>query len=243
MSQAGAVVEQEEREPGEELPATQTTFYLEAGKLRIDTKSSEGEETVLLYDQSKAVVWVIDPPARTYVEITPAQVEELRQRLDEASKQMEAQLAELPPEQRALIEEMMKQQLGRSGTVTVQEVGTEEKVNGFVCTRYQVLTDGERTAELWAAPHEQLQLRHEEYETFRALGQFFKALGQSAPVRTGWLPGEHQAEGVPVRRLTYAGSRLIAEGQVTKAERRTLEPSLFVLPSGLKKRKFELGEE
>lgn len=246
VAAAGVVIEAEQLGPGDDTPAWRITFYLEAGKLRMETKSAEGEESITLFDQDKQVVWVIDRIAGTYYEMTPASVQEMQERLDQAKKEMEAQLAQMPPEQRQLVEQMMKQQFGGDVAVTVQERNRGEKVREFVCTRYEVLSGGARSAEVWVAPLEQLQLGAQEFEIFLALGRFFAPLGSSAPItqlggRLAWEQGGDQMEGFPVRSLTYDEERVVAEERVVRAERRSLEATLFELPSGL--RKTELGQE
>ncbi len=59
-ARAGVVIQQEERGPGNDLPLAQATFYLDAGRLRIERTSAEGLETIIIFDQAKKVVWVID---------------------------------------------------------------------------------------------------------------------------------------------------------------------------------------
>lgn len=236
---AGVVIEQEQRGPGTNTPVWRITFYLDAGKLRVESKSAEGEESITIFDEARQVLWVIDPGAGTYYEMTPATLRGMQQRMEEARKQMQAQLAQLPPEQRKMMEEMMKQQMGGPPpAVSAREVARGEKVGPFVCIHYELLTGGQRSGEVWAAGIEQLQLREAEYKTFQALGRFLEPLGQMAPAGGSWTRGGQDIQGFPVRSLNYEGKRLVAEEMVVKAERRALEAGLFTLPPGLEKSEF-----
>ena len=240
-AQAGVMIQQEQRVPGKEPAVAQTIFYIDAGKLRIETKTAEGKETLIIFDQAKQVVWVIDRSAGSYYELTSTQVQAMSARLNQAMQEMEARLAQMPPERRKMMEGMVKQMMGqRGGTpkVTVRELSRGERMGQFLCTRYELLTGGKLSGEIWAAPLEQLPLQEGEYETLQALGRFFEPLGQRAPAGAGWSGGRQQIDGFPVRSVTYTGQRTVAETQVLKLERRDLEANLFSLPAGLQKTEF-----
>jgi len=239
---AGVVIQQEQRETGSDTPIVETTIYLDAGKLRVEARSAEGEQTITIFDEAKQVLWVIDRVAGTYYEMTAAKMADMKKRMDEARKTMEAQLAQMPPERRKMIEEMMKQQMGGAGDMTVREMSRGEKLGSFTCIHYEQLVKGQRSGEVWTASPDQLQLGDAEYKTFQALGRFLEPLGQSAPGGAGFVPASRYLEGFPVRSLTYDGGQAVAEEKVTRAERRALEPGLFTLPPGLEKTEMDAEE-
>ena len=243
--QAGVMIQQEERTPGQDLARAHTTFYLDAGKLRIDTKNADGEETTIIFDEGRQVVWVIDHSARSYYELTQTEVQAMGEHMGQAMKELEAQLAEMPPEQRQMMERMMERmrgQMQQAPVVTVEQVGGGEEVGQFVCTHYRLLTGGELSSEIWTAPLNQLQLQEAEFGTFQALARFFEPLGQQGPKGIRWRAGGEQIEGFPVRSVFYAGRRVVAEEELLKAERKPLEASVFKLPPGLKKTEFQPGD-
>lgn len=244
-ARAGVVIEQEQREPGSDTPGARTVYYFEGTRLRIETQSEAGE-MIVLFQAEKSLAWIIDREAGTYAELTPAKVAELRQKIEEARREMAAQLAELPAEQREAMERLLGPQVAAPKPLTVRVLGRGEAVGSFVCTHYEVLSENKRKAEVWAAGPEQLQLDPKEYETFAALDRLLAPLGSGGPLGAlgglSALPsGGEKVEGFAVRSLTYANGQPVAEERVLKAERRALEPSLFSLPSGL--RKTELGAE
>jgi len=238
---AGVVIQQEQTEVGSNAPLSQTTFYLDAGKIRIEARNTDGEHTITIFDEAKQVLWVIDPVTGTYREMTGAQVAEMGQRLAEARKMMEEQLAQMPPDRRKMIEEMMQGQMG-GGQMTVREVARGVKVGPFTCIHYEQLSEGRRSGEVWTASHDQLQLEAAEHKTLQALGRFLEPMGQAAPGGAGLIPASRHIEGFPVRSLAYDGGEAVAEEKVTKTERRALEPSLFTLPPGLRKTEMEMEE-
>ncbi|MBI3895365.1 MAG: DUF4412 domain-containing protein [Acidobacteria bacterium] len=246
-AQAGVVIEQQERQPANQNQAHTAILYVDAGKLRMETKSPQGEDVVMIFDQSKQVMWTIDRKAGTYYEITAADVQKMGQsmgqamgQMSEMMKQMEAEMANMPPEQRAMMERMMKQgsmtmAQPAAPQITVEEKGQGDKVGQFSCSLYDVLTNGQRTQEVCAAPLDQALMQPPEYQTFQAMAEFYEPLRRNAP-QGGWgVSGVSQIKGFPVRWRSYEGGRTVSEWEVVKAEQRDLDPSQFGLPSGLKK--------
>ncbi len=228
---AGVRVETEQREPGSEAALGRTVYYLDANRLRLEAKSEEGEDVVIIFHADRSLAWLIDQREGTYVELTPEKIAKLREQLEAQRQQMEKELAKLPAEQRQAIEQMMG---GTGGAaVSYRPAGHDEKVGAYVCTRYEVLQQDERTAEIWAAPLDQLQIHPEEFKTLTDLGRLLEPLGEQGPV--GQIKQMTSMEGFPVRSVSYAAGQAIAEQRVVKAERKTFEPSLFELPRGLRK--------
>jgi hypothetical protein len=246
---AGVVVEHEQREPDSQAVTGRVTYYLDAGRLRIESQTEDGDETTIIFRADKPVAWTIDQVEKTYFELTPAEVERLRQQMEQGRRQMEEALKQMPPEQREAMEQMM----GQMGTMmaapepaVVRVVAEGESVSSFVCTHYEVARGGQRESEVWAAPIEDLKLRPAEYQALIDLARLFEPLSQAMPVgQLGELAAlddsDEAIEGFPVRTLTYVESRPVSEEIVTRAEREDFSAELFELPRGLRKREF--GEE
>lgn len=246
---AGVLLELQAREPGSDAVLARTVFSLEPGLLRLEARSQEGETTVVIFRARESVAWVIDPTAGTYYEITPARVAELGKQMGAAQREMAAELAKMPPEQRRAIEEMMGsmgQTVGAPPPATMRLLARGEQVGAFQCARYEILRGGARTAEIWVAPLEQLQLRREELDTLAALGRMLEPLGQQGPASqlsglAAMEGGGEKVDGFPVRSLSYDNGQAYREELLVRAERQSFEPKLFELPAGL--RKTEFGQE
>lgn len=237
---AGVVIEMEQRQPSSNAVMARAVFYLDAGRLRIEAQGEAGEDMVVIFRAEESVAWSIDRKEGTYYEFTLAEATRLSSQMEKARQQMEAQMGEMSPEERRMLEQMMGQRMGAPAPISVRVVGRGEQMGGFTCTRYEVLRGGARSAEVWTAPPEQLQIRPEEFDTLGALARLFEPLRQAAPLgaRGGLsaLPeGSNKMEGFPVRTLTYDEGRPVAEERVVRSARQSLAASLFELPSGLRK--------
>ena len=131
---AGARVETEQREPGSEAALGRTVYYLDAGRLRLEAKSEEGEDVVIIFRADRSLAWLIDQREGTYVELTPEKIAKLREQLEAQRQQMEKELAKLPAEQRQAIEQMMGGPAAAGG-VSYRAAGHDEKVDSFLCTQ------------------------------------------------------------------------------------------------------------
>jgi hypothetical protein len=250
---AGTVVQQLEFEPGKTEARQQTTVYLEGGKMRVEGVNASSKKFVVIFDETEQVTWMIDPDKGSYMEFTAADVERMASQMhgmatqmQEMMKQMEAQMANMPPEQRAMMEQMMRGRMaGMAGggmpapaTKTVRQKAAGETVGQFTCTRYEILADGELTQEVCAAPADALQLDASAMETFKALGKFYEPLTRVASSFSGdWAAptAMDQIEGFPVQTIIYKEGKATSEWRVEQAETRALEAGLFELPDGLKK--------
>jgi hypothetical protein len=238
-AQAGVVVEVEQRLPGTGAVMGRTVYYFDAGRLRVESTSEEGEQAVVIFRSDRKTAWLIRPSEGSYVELTPAKIAELQKRIEAEQQRQAEELAKLPPDQRKAMEELMAAVAGPAAALTFNAVGRDEKVNGYTCTRYEALEGESRVAEIWTAPLDQLKLSAPEYEPLREMGRMMEPLGASKPLAQ--LMQTAALEGVPVRTVSYADGVALSEDRVVSAERRTLESRLFELPRGL--RRVEPGEE
>lgn len=239
-AQAGVVIEQEQREPGRPAVTGRTTLQLDAGRLRVESTDESGEQHVMIFRADRSVVWMIDPKQRTYSELTKARVEQMRGQMDAARREMAEQLAQLPPEQRQAVEQMMGQRMGASAPVSVHALGAGEPVGTFTCTRYEILRGSERLQEVCAAPLAQLHVTAEDIKTFTELGRMLEPLGQKATA--GQWSALESINGFPVRSISYHAGRAVLEERLVRAEQKALDPGLFELPAGYRRVELERGE-
>jgi len=247
-ARAGTVIQQAESAPGTSQPRQLVTLYVNAGKLRIEGENPASGKYVMIFDQARQVTWMADLGKGTYMEFTAAQVQGMANQtqgmmgqMQEAMKQMESQMANMPPEQRAMMEQMMKQQMGGMGNnaapeTTVREKAKGEKIGQFTCTRYEVLRGGQLSQEVCAAPASQLQLDPAAFATFQALAEFYEPLTSQIPKGSWAAPsGMKQIQGFPVQTVIYSGQKPESEWRLVKIENKSLDAGLFVLPANLKK--------
>ena len=246
IARAGVMIQQEGTELGANKPKQKMTLYIESGKLRMDGEGPDSKKYGIIFDGDKQVMWMLSPDEGTYRELNGSQMEQIGQQMGQAMQQMQAQLATMPPEQRKMVEDMMKQQMAGAGAgaapeISVIEKGSGEKVGSYSCTRYGVLSNGQLPEEIWAASADQVHLQESDFKTFQAMAKFYEPLLRNAP-KGSWSPrAMQQIKGLPVKSVQYDGQRATYEWDVVKIEQKSLDGSLFTLPAGLKKADMGMG--
>ena len=81
---------------------------IESKRMRAESSGAAGEKMIVLFDGTTQVMRLVDNEKKTYTEMTKEDVDALGGQMSAMMAQMEQQLKNLPPEQRAQVEAMMK---------------------------------------------------------------------------------------------------------------------------------------
>src|ERR1019366_1860160 len=119
-------------------------------------------------------------------------------------------------------------------TMSLKELGSE-KVGSYNTTHYEMLTNGERTEEIWAAPVDQAKLSSADFKTFQDMAKFFEALTRNVPQGSFTFSAMEQLKGFPVKTVQYSGGKPSHEWNMVSVEQKSLDGNLFTVPAGMKK--------
>src|SRR5919197_5550213 len=127
------------------------------GKEQIDTKlyhmpqmfkmiRDDGNATIVRLD--KELIISVNNEKREYSQMTFAELEtkmkEVRSKVDIAMQEMQKKMADMPPERRKIIEQMMGKNLGLGsggGKLEVKKTGESKTISGYACTKLVVTQD------------------------------------------------------------------------------------------------------
>ena len=148
---------------------------IEKTRMRAETTRPMGGKTVVLFDGPTQVIRIVDEAAKTYNEMTKADVDGMGAQMAGVTAQMQAAMANMSPEQRAQVEAMMK---ARGGSVPgagifpparteYTKVGTD-KVGKWTCDRYEGFKNGEKTSEVCTVDPKVLGITAADLEITRA---------------------------------------------------------------------------
>lgn len=122
-----------------------TKGYLKPMKL----KNVEVEEaTAVIVRADKEMLYQLDTKAKTYSEMTFAEMRQQLQAAEEQMKKLQEQLKDMPPEQRAMMEGMMSKMTKEKG-FDISKTGEKKKISGYSCEKVLLLEAGEPTGEFW----------------------------------------------------------------------------------------------
>ncbi len=187
----------------------------------------------------------VDYEGRNYFTATIQEyAQTIRGAMTGAMKEMQEALKDVPPEQRQMIEQMMRSQMGQSGPATqecreprveLRKSGQQATIVGYSAVHYDVLADGKLTSELWIATGVTAWRELDQKKLERFAAEMAKLAGCSSSRSRQGLPGgdpswKLASEGYPVRTVDRGGSGATIE--VVKMETRTVPAAEFQPPPG-----------
>jgi len=224
-----------------------TQVQIERTRMRTEIAGPNGATQVVVFDSTKQILYTIDPVAKTYSEMTKADVDAAGARMGDAMGQMQKALEGMPPAQRAQMEAMMKGRLGglpgaNPPAKTEYRRGATSKVSKWTCDVYEGYQNNAKTGEVCTVSASALGFAANDFEVSRQLAAFMRGLipqGADQVFQAGRAE-EQGYEGVPVRRVTtIAGREVVTE--LTSVTRQNFPDALFAIPDGFTKTERGLG--
>jgi Domain of unknown function (DUF4412) len=220
-------------------------IQMDKDHIRVESRSS-GEETAFVFDGPKQTARMINITKKTYMEMTKADLDQMRGQVDAAMAQMQEQLRNLPPEQRAMVEQMMRGRgLPNAGPAnaasaapkaTYRQTGSD-KVANWACNKYEGSVNGQKTTEVCTVDPKEFGLTPADFEAARQLAEFMKSMLPQMP-DSAFVNGTTQAEGfsgVPVRRTSFRNGTVDSVTEITEARRQAFPAATFEVPAGFRK--------
>jgi hypothetical protein len=194
----------------------------------------------LIIRLDKELLISVDNQKKEYSQMTFAELEtrmkEMRGRMEAALQEMQKKMADMPPEQRKLMEQMMAKSpvAGlRGGQYEVKRSGETKTISGFACTKYVVTRDGSDVLVLWTTKDvKEFATLRQDYEQFV---RRMAPLPASASKGSGGMPTDAWTEamkvidGFPIQEEVMGVTTV-----VTKLVRKPIATSEFEPPAGYK---------
>jgi hypothetical protein len=226
---------------------TTNKTYVDSDRLRMDTQSM-GANTIIIFRQDKGLFWVINQKDNTYMEITKQDLQAMKAKMDETKTMMDEKMKNLPPEQKQMMEKMMKGRMPMvppAGAVKTnyKKVGSGEKVNQWVCAKYEGYQEEKKVREIWTTDWKSLGLTPETFKLMKDISEFFGELAKDMAANFDKIGSEEWEKeqgysGIPVKTLTYTDGELRTTTEVTEVRQENLSALLFDLPSRLTKKEM-----
>lgn len=232
-ARAGVVMQFEHREADGQPPVIGTAW------INPDRVAMVIDEQTMIYRADEQVLRTWSEGSKTYQEIT----KETAAGISDAMKQMQDMLQSMPPEQRAMVEQMMKQRgapamsaapAAPAGPAEIVATGKTQTLRGWACSSYEERRDGRSESELWVTDWAGFGLVPSDFTVFKSLAEFVKTMAgpmakqmESAYARS-WE--DERLPGVPVRIVTLPDKSV---HDITKLERQDIPASRFEVPAGM----------
>src|ERR1700674_634344 len=156
---------------------TTDQILLDSSRMRLE--SDDGKSMMFLTDGGRNRMVILDKARNTYQEIDEQTMNQLAQQMSGITAQMDAAMKNMTPEQRAMMEKMMKGKMPQAAAAAPKTVYTAKgsgSVNGFSCTKYEGDRGGQKEAEVCAALPAQLKLTPGDLQIFEKMREFSNTL-------------------------------------------------------------------
>lgn len=233
---AGVYVELVERDLTAGTSALSQKMYVQNGNGRF--VDDGGRATIIKGD----TMYIVDDSDKSYIVFDKATMEQLAQQLGAAMERMKQQLAKLPPEQRAQMEQAMANVPGMGSpdqkwTVELADTGKSDKIDGRTCKIWDVTRNGELDEQICVVPYSALPGKENFQQVFAKFAKVFEEMAKSVPMLAGMMTNEFTAHvrtnGYPVRTRAYEDGKLGSEETLVKVWREEAIPaSMFDIPAG-----------
>ena len=222
---------------------------IEGPNVAMGVTGADGEGRMIFRgDQGEMIV--VDHTNQKYMQLDSAMVAGLASQMSAAMSQMEQMLAQLPPEQRAMVEQMAQSGMSIPGMdgapaaapeIEFVKTGASGTKAGFAAEEWEVREDGELVRRLWVAPWSAIDGGDEARDAMVGMVSFFDDFlaampsmpGQDGPLIQNPFRNFEMGNGMPVltEELGPAG-QVEQQTMLTSVERRTLGPETFEPPEG-----------
>jgi hypothetical protein len=237
-AQFNAYYEGTQRVDGKPHPLA-TQYSIEKGRVAAVLKGARSNRMVYL--QKDGVLRVIDDDSKTWFELDHQSLEQMT---GGAMAQMQEQMAKMPPEQRAMAEQMMKSAMGSmEAPKPVRYVWSkdQQKVNGYDCTRVDVMRGDEKRAEYWGTTSADFKMSDDEKATAKAMYDCISGLaimaqrGIGGGSQTTTFQWDTSVDGYPLISRCFEGADTTLDVHLVRSDHKPLADALFQVPDGYKK--------
>lgn len=218
-----------------------STLMFNATSMATRRDGADTEQSRVIFRGDKDLMWLIHDDKKSYQQIDKAMADQIAAQMEAAQAQMKAQLDQLPPDQRAKAEEMMKKYggsmpgQGADLKLEYRKTGETRMINGQRCTKYDTYWGKDLTSYAWVAPYSALKLTPADAAVFKKMGEFAARLtGSLGKSQQRDLIPMHELGGIPLLTQQLDHGKVTSETQIESVTRSPLPAGTFDLPQGYK---------
>lgn len=226
---------------------TTTETQIEKTRMRTEVTGPTGRKQIMIFDGAAQVMRMVDEGAKTYSEMTKADVDRLSAQMQGAMGQLQQQMANMPPEARARMEAMMQgagrgmASMAATQRPEYRKAGGTEKVGRWTCEKYEGVRNGAKVSEMCTVDPSSSGFTAADFEVSKQFAEFFMKLmpqGMDRVFSVG-TAGPTGFSGIPVKSVSYdASGKVTSTMELTDVSRQNFPDSLFAVPAGFQKRDF-----
>lgn len=247
-SEAGVLIEYVTKNATTNKEEPLQTMWVQGGVARMESKRARGTTAMIFKDEA---IHVLDDATKTYRVMDKATMEQTAAMMNDAMAKMREQMAKMPPEQRAMMEQMMKQRGGPAAggapakpvTYDAQPVAGTQTIEGRTCKLWNVTRDGVLSQQLCVVPMSSMPGADEVIALMKKMSAMYEKLGEQFKDQFGETQQAGatfaKINGYPIMTRSYANGVLQPDQFIVKTwKQQTIESGKFEIPAGYKKQEM-----
>lgn len=251
---AGSVLDLVTTEYTEDPPIVGTIEIMTEGKeSRIEITSITSEESGgMIYQSDKRELIALDHTLQAYYVFDQATMDMMAAQVKSALEQTEAALAAMPPEERALAEQMIQRPVDDApdkGRQKLVATGASDTIAGFKCKYYDVIQDDLKIRDICMTPWKDIPEGQEASRAMMELAGFFERMRKAFEGSGGLNLMDRQQEmfaymeelnGYPVLSRDYdPDGSIVTESRLKAARKEKFGPAMFEPPAGYQQQSLQ----
>ncbi len=225
--------------PGQKDISEKQVSYFQDNKVK--TVSQDGTYAIL--DLQKGTMTMVNPSKKEY-QVTL--LKDMLKRMETGMNQLKKKFNALPPEQRAMVEQMMGVKRSQTAQLKLKETGKTTKIAGYASREFVILKNGRPLAEYWVSDALKKDILKEIDKS--KMDKFEQAMKKISTEGLPFANSEaddmmkleqkvHEA-GEVVKEVHHAGQEVSIPGdsfRVVSVRKAAISASEFEIPKGYKK--------
>jgi uncharacterized protein YneF (UPF0154 family) len=249
LAAAQGIVIVEQHGPAQGEPTAATKIHAEGNRLFIETQR-DGKKQGIVYLGDAKVMRMIDYGNKTYREMTEQDFQRMGDSMAQMRQMMDEKLKNMPPQQREMVEKMMKQKMGAMpgagqapSPVVYTKVASGQSVRQWKCDRYEGTRDGQKVWDVCAVDFAQFGVQPSDLQVFQSMAEMFKSMapqGMDDMFKIGFEGQQNKQgfSGVPVERMSYRNGAPDEKFEITEVTHQNIDDALFEVPPGFEKKEM-----
>lgn len=224
-------------ENGKESESEIHTAIFTPDMLIIDSKSSEGNVT-MVYNSAKEKLIMIMHKEESYMVLNKDMIANLNKQMTGMMEQMKQQFASLPDEQRKQMEKLMGAKMGSLNVkYTITNTGEKKKINQWNTTKYNLKANDDLKSEIWATPFTLVGIKEADMAVMKSFSQFMTDMLKSVPKtqKDPFSAVYDEIKGIPVKTINSSDNTV---SELVSVKDYSATESDFAVPSGYTEQKL-----
>jgi hypothetical protein len=242
-AQAGVVIESIERDARSGQTLGTQRLLTQGGAARIERSAGKTDSSYVIFRDD--VLYVVEPAQRRYTAMDRKTVETMAGTMSAAMKEMRAQLAKMPPDQRAMMEQMMGKMGGGAATrappapLQARDLGRSDKAAGRSCRLWELTRSGVVEQQLCVVPFSDVPGKEDLLALSKRMASLMRAMSDAMPAFGGSsqdVEAMESVKGYPVLMRDYDGGKPSGREIVLQSwKEQALPAAQFEVPANFRK--------